>query len=451
MQLTQQRKAAGTLFWLFLFISPLLDLINGIRMYLLSGGSGGMLSSLDVVALPRLGPSMVVRVLFLAAMLIWLLLNRDFRPLRVFIAIALSWAATLLTENLGGAAVDYGSEIQYIVRFCYCLLVLITYTSLFRFTSSDAAQKRRIDAILCASQSLLALGVLLPFLFGIGFYTYADPLGYRGCRGFFYAGNDITAALLLLTPLTLAVWIDPERTKSGALRRAACAVNALSLCAMLLIGTKTSFLALGVTYAAFFLFGLIRMCRRRGGSVFLRVLAVVCIAALILLMMMFVGKLDPFETILGSLRGVQDYVDIVDIENGRGVETILLSGRTATLRSAWADFTAHLPLSALFGIGRGTQEHIIEMDLFEVLLYYGICGAVAMLWLYVKNGFALLRDLLHRISVRSLAGLVALILGAGYMFAAGHVLFSVTAGFFFSFVMVYTRTFLCDDKRGELS
>ena len=75
MQLSQQRKAAGTLFWLFLFISPLLDLINGIRMYLLSGGSGGMLSSLDVVALPRLGPSMVVRVLFLAAMLIWLLLN----------------------------------------------------------------------------------------------------------------------------------------------------------------------------------------------------------------------------------------------------------------------------------------------------------------------------------------------------------------------------------------
>ena len=31
LSLTQQRNAAGTLFWLFLLISPLLDLINGIR------------------------------------------------------------------------------------------------------------------------------------------------------------------------------------------------------------------------------------------------------------------------------------------------------------------------------------------------------------------------------------------------------------------------------------
>ena len=449
MQLSQQRKAAGTLFWLFLFISPLLDLINGVRMYLLSGGDGGMLSSLDVAAVPQLGPSMVVRILFLAAMLAWLLLNRVLRPLRVFVPIALCWAATLLCEHFSGLAVDYGAEVQYIVRFCYCLLVLITYTSLYQTHWTGADAKRRTDAILCASQALLALGVLLPFLFGLGFYTYADPLGYRGCRGFFYAGNDITAALLLLTPLTLTVWLDPEDAAAPALRRVSGAVNALTLCAMLLIGTKTSFLAVGVTYLAFFLFGLVRALRRRGASVLLRILAVVVCAALLLLVMKLVGRLDPFDTILRSIRGVEDYVDIVDIENGRGVETILLSGRTATLRSAWAAFKARLPLSALFGIGRGTQSHIIEMDLFEVLLYYGLCGAAAMLWLYVKNGLGLLRGLLRDFGLRSLAGLLALLLGAGYLFAAGHVLFSVTAGFFFSFVIVYARTFLCAQKRGE--
>ena len=75
--------------------------------------------------------------------------------------------------------------------------------------------------------------------------------------------------------------------------------------------------------------------------------------------------------------------------------------------------------------------------------------AAAMLWLYVKNGFALLRGLLRTVSVRSLAGLLSAGLGALYMLAAGHVLFSVTAGFFFSFVIVYTRTFLCAEKRGD--
>ena len=63
--------------------------------------------------------------------------------------------------------------------------------------------------------------------------------------------------------------------------------------------------------------------------------------------------------------------------------------------------------------------------------------------------FSAVFALLRKFSVRSLAGLLARVLGAGYMAAAGHVLFSVTAGYFFSFVIVYARAFLCGDQRGE--
>ena len=444
----QQHRIAGTLFWLFLLISPLMDLINGIRMYLLSGGSGGMLSSLDLAVLPPLGPSMVVRLLFLAAMLTYLLLQKDFRPLIVLVAVGVCAAVTALLEQNSGEA-DLQAEVQYVVRYCYCLLVLLTYSAVFRTKWTDGNPKQRVDAILCAAQGLLALGVLLPFLFGMGFYTYADPLGYRGCRGFFYAGNDITAALLLLTPLTLAVWIERSGSASAALRTASGAVNALSLCAMLIIGTKTSFLAVCAIYLAYLVFGVVRGAGRRQWDLLLRVLALLVCTLLLLLLFRLVGKLDPFQTILRSIRSVEDYMDLVDMEHGRGVETILLSGRTATLRSAWADFTVRLPLSAFFGIGRRSQLRIIEMDLFEVLLYYGLCGAVAMLWLYVKNGLSLLRSLLRAVNARTLAGLLALGLGAGYMAAAGHVLFSVTSGFFFSFVIVYARAFLCGEQREE--
>ncbi len=447
--MTQQHKAAGTLFWLFLLISPLLDLVNGIRMYLLCGGHGGMLSSLDLIELPPLGPSMVVRILFLAAMLVWLLLRRQYRPFLALAVIAVCWAATLLFELGSGEAVDISADVQYIVRYCYSLLVLITYGTLFRSRWTDGDPKQKLDVMLCAAQGLLALGVLVPFLFGMGFYTYADPLGYRGCRGFFYAGNDITAALLLITPLTLAVWLEADEAVPAALRRACCAANALTLCAMLIIGTKTSFLAVGASYLVLFVYGLVRGLRTRRWTALLHLLAVLAGAALLLLLMRLVGKLDPFQTILASIRGVEDYIGIVDIENGLGVETVLLSGRTATLRSVWGDYVARLPLSVFLGIGRGTQQRIIEMDLAEVLLYYGLCGAAAMLWLYVKNGLSLLCGLLRAVSVRSLAGLLSVGLGACYMLAAGHVLFSVTAGFFFSFVIVYARTFLCGEKRGD--
>ena len=69
-----------------------------------------------------------------------------------------------------------------------------------------------------------------------------------------------------------------------------------------------------------------------------------------------------------------------------------------------------------------------------------------MLWIYVKNGFSLLFSLLRSRALPALAGLLSLGLGAGYLLLAGHVLFSVTAGFFFSFVMAYARTFLAEER-----
>ncbi len=444
--MTQRKRSAGMLFWLFLFISPLLDLLSGIRMYLLCGGSGQMLSSLDIQDLPGVSPSMVVRLLFLAAMLVFLWLHGRWKPFRVVIPIAVCCVLTAAAAHISGAEENLSAEFTYVARYCYCILVFLTYTALYGEVWTDAGAKAATDRILCAAQALLSLGVLIPFLFGIGFYTYADPLGYRGCRGFFFAGNDITAALLLLMPLTIVRWLDSS--DPGARTRAVPfgVVNGLSLAAMLLIGTKTSFLALVVTFAAFLVYGLCLFFSRRQLRPLLHVAAVPAAAALILLLMRLIGRIDPFQTILGSIRGVENYVDLVDMENGRGLETVLLSGRTATLRTAWADFVSRLPVSALVGIGRGTQARIIEMDLPEVLLYYGALGAASMLWLYLKNGFLLLRDLLHNFSAGALAGLLSLCLGAGYLFAAGHVLFSVTAGFFFSFVMVYARAFLLNQR-----
>ena len=93
------------------------------------------------------------------------------------------------------------------------------------------------------------------------------------------------------------------------------------------------------------------------------------------------------------------------------------------------------------GIGRGSQAKIIEMDLLEVFLYYGVLGTVAMLWLYLLQGVKTIIDLFRCFSLRNLAVCVALGLCVGYLFLAGHTLFSVTAGFYFAFMIVYARLF----------
>ncbi|MBR5491057.1 MAG: hypothetical protein IKV79_07300, partial [Oscillospiraceae bacterium] len=71
--------------------------------------------------------------------------------------------------------------------------------------------------------------------------------------------------------------------------------------------------------------------------------------------------------------------------------------------------------------------------------YYGLLGTISMLWLYLKQGVKVIKGLFECFSLRNLACCVALALCVGFLFLAGHVLFSVTAGFYFAFFIVYAR------------
>ena len=91
----------------------------------------------------------------------------------------------------------------------------------------------------------------------------------------------------------------------------------------------------------------------------------------------------------------------------------------------------------IFGIGRGSQESIIEMDVVEVLCYYGIFGVFSMLWIYVSLGFMLVKNFLKNFSFETMMVVTAIVLCTGYMLIAGHILFSVTSGYYFTMMFAY--------------
>ena len=172
----------------------------------------------------------------------------------------------------------------------------------------------------------------------------------------------------------------------------------------------------------------------------LRRLAVVLVLVLaLLLVLMAVCEDSPLETIWKSLTVTQQIAEKEDLE------TAVLSGRTTTLDKVITQFREGMPLTALVGVGRGSQQKVIEMDLLEVVFYYGLLGAAAMLWLYLLQGVRMVIDLFRAFSLRSLAVCVALGLCVGYLTLAGHTLFSVTAGFYFAFMIVYARLFCSRD------
>ena len=85
------------------------------------------------------------------------------------------------------------------------------------------------------------------------------------------------------------------------------------------------------------------------------------------------------------------------------------------------------------------HEKIIEMDIIEVFVYYGVFGLASMLWLYLTQGIKVVIELFRAFSLRNLACCIALALCVGFLVLAGHVLFSVTSGFYFAFMIGYTR------------
>ena len=138
-----------------------------------------------------------------------------------------------------------------------------------------------------------------------------------------------------------------------------------------------------------------------------------------------------------------------DISEREGAATALLSGRQDKLKRAFDQYRDGGLYCILFGLGRGTQQYVIEMDVFEIVIYYGLFGAVALLWLYLKLGLGYVINFFKNLGqlqndLMPIACLLSLGLCAGYLIIAGHILFSVTSGFYFSYMLIFGQVLYCE-------
>lgn len=428
MEQRAKRLCCGA-FWLMLLASPFLDMINGIWTYFRAGGDGGMLSTLDLAEDGGIGPSLAIRLVFLALMVAYLLISRHKKAILMFVAIGCAWVLSFAYEFMRGESFSVITEVQYMVRFCYSLVCLVVCERVLKASAEKFDIKALADNLLCVAALTAALGVLVPYLFEMGFYTYADPLGYRGSRGFYYAGNDITVVIMLIMPLMLCAWMECEKPALWDYLR--CAAVALSVVALLLIGTKTAFMALIVIGLVMSVYALIEWIRKKNPRMLLRCVTAAALAGAVFLVFSIVG--DAGKTVMDSVAATEQYAE------QSGAELVVFNGRLHFLRLAWVDFREALPISIFVGTGRAVHEKIIEMDIIEVFVYYGVFGLASMLWLYLTQGIKVVIDLFRAFSLRNLACCTALALCVGFLVLAGHVLFSVTSGFYFAFMIGYTR------------
>ncbi len=455
-------KRCEDFFWLLLFINPFFDLINGFYLSLFQSQYG---EKYYLVANFGITPTLVIRMLILVMFGLYLLFVKHKLAILTLVGIGVAWALSVLMEFRNGTMSSIFADMQYIARYAYNIVVIFVFLRLSNETGRSPKEViDKLNKVISFTLIVFSASILLAYISGVGFYTYADRFGYRGSRGFFFSGNDITAIFMMLLPVPTFRFISgayeapTTSSRSTSPPRYAWIKTlvlpslpiAFTCNALFIIGTKTAFLSAGVTLIAALIYSIVVLVTGKTGfadksittvdaeasggkasgylkrlgilvlSIVLVLFILVCIKGLAVLLMIWESLFNSFI-----------------IYNMEGIEMALLSGRQVKLRETFDIYKSSGLLSLIFGIGRGSVEYVVEMDLFEVLFYYGVFGAICLLWFYAVTGLRFVGNFFKKITPVSIGVLCSLVLSVGYLTVAGHVLFSVTSGFYFALMLVY--------------
>ncbi|MBQ9924846.1 MAG: O-antigen ligase family protein [Clostridia bacterium] len=433
-------KKLDKFFLAFLIINPFLDVVTGVYIKVLETLSG---NNFDTISIP-VTPSLLIRMLVLVLFAAYALISLDWKAIGAALPVGIAWLMSVIGEVLFFYSFALYTDIQYIARFAYNFAVVLIYMQVFRRMGVSREELlRKLSDVLALSLLMLSATIVVSYMLDMGYTTYADRYGYRGTRGFFYSGNDITAILMAGLPVVMCGFMQ-RKDLSSRMFWAYDLGAALTAICLMLIGTKTAFIAV---IAAAFVLGACAIWKLVAFKERLPIRR--CIILVVTMMLVFgIMALLSTESIFGEISASFSQTGTV-MEN-EGAATALLSGRHTKLAKAFAMYKEGGLYTWIFGVGRGTQNAIIEMDLFEVVIYYGLFGAVAMLWLYVKLGlefvwkfFKNLKEVRH--DLMPVAVLVSLGLCAGYLIIAGHILFSVTSGFYFSYMLLFGKIIYTED------
>ncbi len=237
-------------FWLYLLLNPILDIVNGLYIWMLTRGYAGM-DAVNYRELTNGGgltttPALLVRMAVLLVMVVYILMLRDKRSILTAIPMGVAWVMSVLSEFLWVGGVNLSLDVTFFARFAYNVAVILVYRNVFMRSELDKEQLiHKIHAYVNGMTIVFSLGILIPYVLRVGYSTYYDRFGARGVRGFYYSGNDITGALMILLPLALSYFFFIPREKFTKGRIFFYGMGpAMSIICLMLIGTKTALIAM---------------------------------------------------------------------------------------------------------------------------------------------------------------------------------------------------------------
>lgn len=278
---------------------------------------------------------------------------------------------------------------------------IVLFYSLYYLVNEKLFDSFMLSKILYTQSIIIILCLLIPFLLGTGYYSYAGNLGYKG---FFYSQNELNATLLILFYYNIYIMYQKINIKQFVI------TFLLTIC-LILMSSKSSILGCILGWGFFIVFAFKKkknVINKQHIILFIIVLFVVSILVLPLISDFLVRQSTLFNNFSGDI-----------------ISTIT-SGRNLFIRNAWANLSTDSSFILKLFIGNGfASTFLIEMDLIDIFFYLGLVGvALVTYWIIVyvrlfrkndNNNFRFI-------------GLTVILL---FSFFTGHIVFTATASTYF--------------------
>lgn len=332
---------------IFILIQPLLDFFTGLCLHYL-----------DL----NLTIGIIVRILFLGFIcLITIFIFKKKNILIPYFIIGLYCVFYLIGIILykeGGLF----QEIQGLIKVYYFPILFI---SLYALKDEIRISKLTLFTTLFFYLIL----IFIPLVLGVGFKTY--EITKAGTLGFFNSANEISGIISILTPIMFIIFASSKNIIPKVIS------IIIYLVVILMIGTKTPLLSLGITISISLLYLWIKSFKERKYKNITISLLVVIIGTIAL------AVIIPKTNFYKNIKTHLNYLELDSItevfQDKELIDHFIFSQRLTFLERKASLYNKASTYQKMFGIGylkNKKATKMIEMDYFDIYYSHGLIGSL---------------------------------------------------------------------------
>ncbi len=386
--------------YLLIFITPYIDILNGIQVIIFKSNSNVTFGN-------------VIRI-FLLFFMILLYFNKRSKNLllKMFGLLFLIIQQIIFMFFYDINLKNIFLEINFLMKIMYTIILLLIIIENFHLLDVD-----RLLELVIFSTSCISIVIILSRILNIGAYTY-QSVGYKGL---FLEQNAVTAILVSSIPFIIDKIYKVEKNYKYLY----CFFQVFIAC--FLLGTKTAVSgAILVTGMYLFFF------RVEKKFEFKKIIFLSISISIMLFIYKFIWGYFK-NTIVLRWNYFFSNLDFI---------SFILSSRNKTLVESYKFFSNNI---LLFFSGNGyingfnninsflTGHAVIEMDIFDIIYFYGVIAGLIILVLLLKPIYTYFLNLKNKCKINK-TYMISYLSILFISFFGGHVLLTPMAGTFFAVI-----------------